>query len=38
VVCFGVFLEWRRGVVCGERNDVNHFLWERWRGKLGKQI
>jgi hypothetical protein len=24
--------------VCGERNDANHFWWERWRGKLGKQI
>ncbi len=25
------FLEWRRGVVCGDRNDVNHF----WVGALG---
>ena len=29
MVCFGVaFVEWWRGVVCGERNDVNHFWWE----------
>ncbi len=24
--------------MCGERSDANHFLGERWRGKLGKQI
>ncbi len=24
--------------MCGERNDTNHFWWERWCGKLGKQI